>query len=219
MMATEQMEQLAARVDSLWAALRQQAPGELAARSGTRYVPAGPEGGAFHFPMWGETAVLSLPAFNARWQRLGTEIDSFNQALLAYYFHTADGTPAGDGWISFTELPNGTFYTRAFQGYTGQRLGRQFGNDLDAFRTAALANGGRPLEMGDAGFAFQVLPRVALAVVAWQGDEDFPPSYRLLFGDTAGHYLTTDACAVLGSALTKRLLDKAERAEAASANQ
>jgi hypothetical protein len=217
-MATEQMDQLLERVTALWDELRRREPGELAARTGTSYVPTGAESGAFHFPMWGETVSLSFPGFDARWQRLGTQVDNFNQALLAYYFHTADGTLPGGGWIAFSELPNGTFYTQAFQGYTGQRLMRHFGNDLAAFRNAARHAGGRELELGDSGFAFQVLPRVALATVAWMGDEDFPPSYRLLFDDTAGHYLTTDACAVVGSALTKRILTGAETVETVVAN-
>lgn len=217
-MATEQIDQLVARVEALWSKLRRREPGELAARTGTQYVPAGTESGAFHFPLWGETISLSFPAFKARWQRSGTAVDSFNGAVLAYYFHTADGTRPAGGWISFSELPDGTFYTQAFQGYTGQRLMREFGNDLDAFRTAAVAAGGQPLALADAGFAFQVLPRMALAAVAWQGDEDFSPSYRVLFDDTAGHYLTTDACAVVGSALTKRILDAAKTTEAFTTN-
>lgn len=206
-MGTEQLDQLAERVESLYAELRRREPGVLAARTGTRFVPAGSGKGSFHFPMWGKSVSLSFPEFQARWQALGTEVDGFTAALIAYYFHTADGTCPGGGWISFSELPDGTFYTQAFQGYTGQRLVQQFGNDVDSFRAAAKAIGGQPLELGDAGFAFQVLPRVGLAVVAWLGDEDFPPSYRLLFDSTAGHYLTTDACAVLGSTLTKRLLE------------
>lgn len=205
-MATDQAELLAERVDALCNELREREPAELAALTGTRYVPGGTESGDFHFPMWEKTVSLSFPEFVARWRSLGTEVDGFTRALIAYYFHTADGTPPTGDWIAFTELPDGTFYTQAFQGYTGQLLARRFGNNLGAFRTAATQAGGRPVALGDAAFAFQVLPRVALAVVAWQGDEDFPASYRLLFEDTAGHYLTTDACAVLGSALTKRLL-------------
>ena len=209
-MATEQIDQLVERVAELWDELRRRQPGELAARTGTRYVPAGTRSGAFHFPMWGEAISLSFPEFRARRQRLGTELDDFNQALLAYYFHTADGTPPGKSWISFSELPDGTFYTQAFQGYTGQRLLRQFGNDLDAFGRAAARAGGWEVGLADVGFGFQVLPRVALAAVAWRGDEDFSSSYRVLFADTAGHYLTTDACAVVGSALIRRILDRVE---------
>ena len=66
--------------------------------------------------------------------------------------------------------------------------------------------GGRQETLGDAAFAFQALPRVRLLAVGWQGDEDFPPSYRVLFDGNSHHHLSTDACAILGSTLTRRLM-------------
>jgi hypothetical protein len=45
-----------------------------------------------------------------------------------------------------------------------------------------------------------------LLAVAWPGDEDFPPAYRVLFDESAPHYLPTDVCAILGSFLTRRII-------------
>ena len=59
---------------------------------------------------------------------------------------------------------------------------------------------------GDAAQAYQVLPFVKLLVACWQGDEDFPSSYRVLFDAAAGRHLTTDAYAILGSMLTRRII-------------
>ena len=56
---------------------------------------------------------------------------------------------------------------------------------------------------------FTILPRVHLAVVYWEGDEEFPAQARVLFEDTAAHYMTTDGLAVLGSQLVGRLLSQA----------
>lgn len=80
------------------------------------------------------------------------------------------------------------------------------GNDLDAFARAARALGGAPLALGDAAYAFAVLPQVSVAVVVWQGDDEFPASYRVLFDAAASHQLPTDACAIVGSTLTRRLV-------------
>ncbi len=102
---------------------------------------------------------------------------------------------------------DGRFYNQAFQGYTGAELQRHFKNDPEALRQAALNASGSLIEdsPGDFAFYFQALPRFPLLLVIWEGDEDFPPSFQLLFDAAAAHYLPTDACAILGSSLTSRL--------------
>jgi hypothetical protein len=45
-----------------------------------------------------------------------------------------------------------------------------------------------------------------VAAVYWQGDEDFPSTCQLLFDASVSRCLPTDACAVLGSALTRMLI-------------
>jgi hypothetical protein len=45
-----------------------------------------------------------------------------------------------------------------------------------------------------------------VAIVCWLGDEDFPTSFRFLFDDSIRHHLPTDACAILGNMLTRKLL-------------
>ena len=47
--------------------------------------------------------------------------------MILYYLSYADGTPLADRWIGYRELPDGTFYSQAFQGYSGDRLARHSG--------------------------------------------------------------------------------------------
>ena len=61
------------------------------------------------------------------------------------------------------------------------------------------------LDLGDAAFAFDALPRVRVAAVYYAGDEDFPATANVLFDESASHYLPTDALAGVGSALVDRL--------------
>lgn len=203
----ERPDHLSQRVDELNAALRDSDPRALAARTGADYSN---EEKAFRLPVWENEVLLSFPSFEAQDAASGRPANPFVRALLAYYFCTADGTPPAGRWIAFSELPDGIFYAQAFQSYTGRELVRRFGHDVAAFSLVAEKCGGEPLELGDAAYVFQALPRVILAAVVWRGDEDFSPSYRLLFDGAIDHYLTTDACAVLGSALTRRLLREAE---------
>ena len=131
----------------------------------------------------------------------------FTQALILTYLVTADGTPPSGRWIAYRDLPDGMFYAQAFRGYAENRLARELGEDgLDRFRASAARLDGTPLDIGDAGYAFQVLPRVRLAAVYWLGDEDFASRTSILFEDTGPHYMSTDGLAVLGSHLVNAIL-------------
>lgn len=191
---------LARRVVDLHAALRTQDVAQLAQKAG-----AVMENGRFHLHLWGQPIAITPPNFMAC-NAAGQELDTFSQALLAYYLHTTDGAPLAGAWIAFTELPDAQFYTAAFQGYTGNELAKVFGNEVERLAETAVALGGQPVPFADRAFALRVLPNVAVMVACWQGDEDFPPSYRILFDANTRHHLPTDACAIIGSTLTRRLI-------------
>jgi Domain of unknown function (DUF3786) len=190
-------------------------PYELAARCAVEFLPLDPAAresrgdaqGEFHLEMWGKPTRLSYPELIARDALSGQDLPSYLQAMLLYYFATCDGFPAAGEWIAFSELPDGRFYAQAFQGYTGVPLAQAFGEDLTAFSQAAEAcSGERRFSFGDMAYAFQALPRVPLLVVFWQGDEDFPSTCQVLFDASISHCLPTDACAILGSQLTRQLI-------------
>jgi hypothetical protein len=191
---------LTVRIDELRTELRQKKASRLAEKAGAQW-----EEGRLVLPFWGEPIAITVPEFTAVHLPDGTMLNPLEQALLVYSLHTADGAPLAGEWISFSELPDGRFYTAAFQGYTGNELSRHFGNDLDAFAQAATTVGGFPVPFADRAFAFPVLPLLAIMVACWQGDEDFSPSYRILFDGNTHHHMPTDGCAILGSNLTQKL--------------
>jgi hypothetical protein len=135
---------------------------------------------------------------------------AFTQALILSYLVTADGTPPSGHWIAYRDLPDGMFYAQAFRGYAEARLVRELGDDaLARLASRAAQLDGAPIPIGDAGYAFRILPRVDLGAVFWLGDEDLPSRTSILFEDTAPHYMSTDGLAVLGSHLVDALLQPA----------
>jgi hypothetical protein len=74
------------------------------------------------------------------------------------------------------------------------------------FKSSCGKAGGQSVEVGDASFIFQALPRLPLMVTYWLGDDDFPSSCKILFDSSATHYLPIDGCAILGSMLTRMIL-------------
>ncbi len=194
------------RVNELRAKLARVNPQALAGRVGAEWILQAADQGELRLPVWGQPVRLTCPGYVACDLQTGQELSIDLQALLLYHFSTSDGSPLDGRWISFAELPDGLFYNKAFQGYTGNELVRAFRSSYDDFGRAAERLGGLRLSFGDASFSFRALPRLALMAVFWRGDEDFPASIQILFDANAGRHLSTDMCAILGSMLTRRLI-------------
>jgi hypothetical protein len=130
--------------------------------------------------------------------------------LLLHYLLRADGAPQAGEWLAFRELPDGMFYAPSFavraEAPLAQAFGAGSGSGLEAFRGAAAAAGGLPLDLADAAFAFQALPRLALAALVWGDDDEFPAQASVVFDAAAGHYLPAEDLAILGGLLAGRLI-------------
>ncbi|MCU0500827.1 MAG: DUF3786 domain-containing protein [Anaerolineae bacterium] len=128
------------------------------------------------------------------------------QIVLLHHLLTADGTPPADRWLAFRELPDGLFYAQAFAGHAEGLLAEKLGGNLGGFRRAAESLGGSPLDLANAAYRFQAFPRLAVAALLWEGDEDFPAQARILFDAHAGHYLPTEDLAGIGDWLAHHLI-------------
>jgi hypothetical protein len=196
------------RMTDLRGQLGSKDPQTLAVHSGARLEIGANREASLIFKLLNEELRLHLPEFGI--QRSSSQpLAETHQLLTLYYFTRADGAPVSGHWISFAELPDGRFYNPAFQGYTGAKLGKAFGDDLPALDRAASLLHGVERPLGDRAYAFDVLPRLPLLLVCWSGEEDFPPTCQLLFDASAPHYLPTDGCAITGSLLTRQLLKAA----------
>ncbi len=200
------------RAEELRASLQGIPAATLTARTGTAYVEIGCERGEFHFNLFDKPLRGAFPNLTF-FTPAGDKLPDFLQALLLYYFVTADGAPLTGQWVSFADLPGGRMYNQAFQGYSGGEVVRQFAKlphqaAVHTFQTACLALGGQPLDIGTASFIFPALPRIPLLLTFWLGDEDFPSSCKVLFDSSATHYLPLDGCAILGSQLTGKIIKR-----------
>ena len=135
--------------------------------------------------------------------------------LLLHYLLRADGTPPAGEWRTFRELPDGLFYAASFAERAEAPLAQAFGAgsgggyELARLHAAAAAAAGLQLDLADAAFAFQALPRLALAALVWAGDEEFPAQASVVFDANAGHYLPAEDLAGLGGLLARRLISGA----------
>jgi hypothetical protein len=199
------------RIADLQSQLRTKNPVKLAQNIDAMYQPEENFKGVFRLTYWNREITVGFPDFIVRDVHSNNKLREIDQAILAYHLFWSDGTMNTEQWISFSELPNGQFYTKAFQGYTGDQLVKEFGENISAFSKSAEACGGSLVNFGDQAYIFQMLPRIFLIVVCWLGDEDFPTSFRVLFDSSVSHHLPTDACAILGSKITQELIKTSEQ--------
>jgi hypothetical protein len=200
----DDQEPLERRADQLREDLQKKAPERLAELTATSLAGEG-ESLSYHFSYWGNPVELSCQDFIARDPESRHALPPIHQAMILYYFSYSRGLRPPAKWISFSELEDGQFYNAAFQGYTSKRLLQFFGEDYQGFHQANQSLCGEKTSFGDGAYRYQILPKIALLLVYWEGDDEFPPSYKILFEDIADEHLPTDGCAILASMLTGKL--------------
>lgn len=200
-MSTPIREKMIAQVAEMRAAVRNGDPSAYAAKTGMEF-----RDGLLRVKFYGESYTISFPELIVRDEATGKECGLNRTAMFLFYLQNADGAPLEGKWIAFRDLPGGMFYHKAYQGYSGDRLAKAIDNHIGVFERAAKVLSGMKLELGDAAFAFEALPRVRVAAVYYAGDEDFPASANVLFDSSIVHYLPTEVCAGIGSALVDRLI-------------
>jgi len=195
-------ESMLRRLDELRSDLHTRQPEIIAARCGGTY-----RDGSILLEYWGRAISIPWNSLAPLFVEENKPCSVFDSAMLIYYLHTARGTDLADRWIAFREIPGGAFYHQAFQGYSGDRVARRFGEQTDDFeRAAQKLDGWRLPALAPYAYAFQPLPRIRLAAALWPGDEDFAARASILFDASVDSYLTIDGLALIGAGLAGRLL-------------
>ena len=102
--------------------------------------------------------------------------------LLRYLLECKEVTWGGE-WKTFREMPWGELYIKPYTGRVLTRAAFTFGTRLDAFRKAAEKMGATPVPHGDAGYQFQLVGGYQMQILAWEGDDEFPPNAQVLYSD------------------------------------
>jgi len=127
------------------------------------------------------------------------------RVVLLQYLTSASGLPVRGSWLSFLDLRGGPLHWQPFQKEALEPLAKSYYNRPEKFLELGVKHGGEPIEMGDIGIVVPVLPRLPLAFILWEGDEEFPPRAVILFDSVSEAYLTTAGLYVLGIQAANRI--------------
>lgn len=129
---------------------------------------------------------------------------------LLHYLLEAEDVPLTQKWISEKDIPSGESFFRGLHRLPTDSLIERFGADAKLFKTTSDLIGGVPVELGDAAYGFEVLPRVPLLVILWEGDDEFEPALHILFDETVNIQLKAlDTIFALTRVFCKALLASA----------
>jgi hypothetical protein len=134
------------------------------------------------------------------------EVPLPEKILICHYLLRASGDPPTGELITFRQIPDGHFYFDAFQRRARDPFVATFGRDPQLFEQCAQALGGRQAATGDVGMSFLVFPRIAIHLVIWKGDDEFPPEAAVLFDASIQNDLAVEDIAVLSGMLVYRLM-------------
>jgi len=133
--------------------------------------------------------------------------DYFGVFLVNYLLSQKKSVPAGI-WISEKDLVGGPTFFRGPHEIPTYLISDCYGNDLERLQSRCLSMGGEELSMADCSYGFDVVASVKVALLYWQGDEDFPPEAKILMDSSVAEMLKLDVVYALLCDVCSRLAAK-----------
>ncbi|MFC1891068.1 DUF3786 domain-containing protein [Thermodesulfobacteriota bacterium] len=176
--------------------LNQKDPGLIAEYSGAEFSGDPDKDGSFSLDFLNKEIMTTWPEFDFSYKDSDNEIPIQQQVLILHYLQGSLKTrgPGVTGeWISFQDLPDGRFYLGAFIKRAKDPLLKAFGtNPKQIIDIASKAYGASPLDHGDFSVSVKALPLVPVALVLWEGDDEFPPEGNILFDKNIAELLPAE---------------------------
>lgn len=191
--------------DLEWKKLKQLEPLDVSKRLGVEYNS---ENKQFVVPFFKEDYILDFEE-ESIYRKDDNFIPSIDDSImiLNYLTFSIYQTKEDNSWVTLKEIPNGgVLFFPSFQNMSVKRLIQKFGNDIKQFEENALKLGGEEVKFGDKGYKFQVLPKVSICAVMWEGDEDFSPNASILFNPSIQYLMHIETVIGAGMCVAGKLI-------------
>ena len=176
-------------------------PEVIARYSGVELKKEGNELKALCLKVLNRNIIISWPEMDFAYEKGDGEISLQQQAFLLHYLNGAclkEGIKPADEWVSYQDIPDGRFYMDAFIKRAKTPLIQTFGlNAKKMVDIASKAYNAETLDLGDYSVKVNALPLVPVALLIWEGDDEFPPDGNLLFDKTVSEILSAEDIATL----------------------
>ena len=159
------------------------------------------DGKEFYVNLLGRDYAIAHPEYGFRALDDGKIPPLSVQTFLLRYLLESKAVSWKGTWKTFREMPWGEMYIKPYTGRVLTRAAFTFGTRLEAFRAAAEKMCAKPVSHGDAGYLFELVGGYQIQILAWAGDEEFPPNAQILYSDNFADGFAAEDRVVAGDIL------------------
>jgi hypothetical protein len=165
----------------------------------------------YDFSVWGdEYAIypheLKIDRLSNRFQRP----HEYLYVFIIHYLLKSKETKLFKEWISEKDIPGGATFFRGPHEIPTNLISSRYSGDIERFRKTCDQLDGIPLNMADAAYVFKITPRIPVAVLYWDGDDEFPPESKILFDKSVTEHLALDIIFALAVDICTRIVRPAD---------
>lgn len=176
-------------------------------RAGASRLPAG-EGfllPVYHFRYLIVPEARKIVRLDESDQIIEEDLHPFFTLMVLVYLTEAKALVPSHRWVSEKDLKGGLSFFQGPHGLQVRELENLYGNDPESFLRAGRRLGGKEISFGNKAFALNVFPKIPLAYLLWEGNEEFPPKIRVLFDSTVQSHLPLDVIWCMVAETSRRL--------------
>lgn len=180
-------------------ALAEMAPSDVCRRTGAQFN----EDGTYSLNIWGRKCIINPHEGEVSFSP-GTLHEYFSLFAI-HYLLTGQDEQVQNEWISEKDMPGGATFFRGPHEITSSLITAAVDNSVDKFGELCKNHGGTPLEMADAAYVLQITDRIPVAVLFWEGDDEFPAESKLLFDKSLTRHFALDIVFALAIGICEEL--------------
>ncbi|MCJ7705870.1 MAG: DUF3786 domain-containing protein [Desulfobacterales bacterium] len=141
-------------------------------------------------------------------QTVDEKLHPFFVLMVLVYLTGAKVIKPEQKWVSEKDLKGGFNFFQGSHSLQVREMEGLYGKDPEAFLKAGRKLGGIEIDHGNKAFALNVFPRIPLAYLLWEGNEEFPPKIRVLFDSTIQSHLPLDVIWCMVAETSRRLAEQ-----------
>jgi len=180
-------------------------PKDVSEKSGTKYITTKEAYGKFVIPYLNREIIVNLNDKNVYWFNSNKKVDLYLSVLTLHYLLRCTLKKIGEGWISYREIPDASFYSKTMQ-HTLHPLIASFSEKPDNLLLAAQNLSGKKISIGDIGIELKPFPKFPVAFILYKADEEFPATATVLYNESVKNLLSAEEVKVLTIFLINELI-------------
>ena len=143
--------------------------------------------------VWGDE--YAVYPYKQKIERISNNFQSPHEYLYLFIIHyllKSKETELCNEWISEKDISGGVTFFRGPHVIPTDMIASRYSGAIEKFREICERLDGVPLAMADAAYIFKITPRIPVAVLYWEGDDEFPPESKILYDKSVTEHLASD---------------------------